>query len=76
MLREVEKRRGFVTTSKGGSLECVVTENGQHNPLTWREPGKTNKLLLAGNAATHSKKVKKIYVLQHKFSAYKYQKII
>jgi hypothetical protein len=32
-----------------------VTENGQHNPLTWREPAKTNKLLLAGNAATHLK---------------------
>jgi hypothetical protein len=45
---------GVVTQSKGGSLECVVTENGQHNPLTWREPAKTNKLLLAGNAATHT----------------------
>jgi hypothetical protein len=50
-----------------------VLENGQHAPLTWREPGKISKLLLAENAATHSKKVKKIFVLQQKFPTYKNQ---
>jgi hypothetical protein len=50
-----------------------VTENGQHAPLTWREPAKISKLLLAENAATHSQKVKKIYVLQQKFPTYKNQ---
>jgi hypothetical protein len=48
-----------------------VTENRQHAPLTWREPAKISKLLLAENAATHSQKVKKIYVLQQKLSTYK-----
>jgi hypothetical protein len=37
-----------------------VIENGQHAPLTWREPAKINKQLLADFAATHSTKVKKI----------------
>jgi hypothetical protein len=52
-----------------------VTENGQHALLTWGEPAKIIKLLLADFAATHSTKVKKIYVLQHKISTYKNQKI-
>jgi hypothetical protein len=59
MLRKIRKRWRVVTQSKGGSLECVVTENGQHNPLTWREPAKTSKLLFAGTAATHPKKLRK-----------------
>jgi hypothetical protein len=51
-----------------------VTENGHHAPLTWREPAKISKLLVAENAATHSQKVMKIYVLQQKFPTYKNQK--
>jgi hypothetical protein len=56
---------------KEGLWRSVVTENGQHAPLTWREPAKFSKLLLAENAATHSQNVKKIYVLQQKFPTYK-----
>jgi hypothetical protein len=67
MLRKIEKRWRVVTQSKGGSLECVVTENGQHNPLTWREPAKTSKLLLAGNAATHPKKLRKFMFFNRNF---------
>jgi hypothetical protein len=52
MLRMIDIRWRVVTQSKAGSLECVVTKNGQHNPLTWRETAKTNKLLIVGNAAT------------------------
>jgi len=74
MLGKIKKRRGFVTTLRGGLWECVVTENGQHALLTWREPTKISKLLLAKNAATHSQNVKKIFVLQQKFSTYKNQK--
>jgi hypothetical protein len=44
-----------------------VTENEQHAPLTWREPAKINKLLLAENVATHSQNLKKNYVLQQEF---------
>jgi hypothetical protein len=42
--REEEDR---VTTLKGGTWRCVVKEIGQHAPLTWREPAKISKLLLA-----------------------------
>jgi hypothetical protein len=35
MLGKISRRRGFVITSKGALTECVVTENGQHVPLTW-----------------------------------------
>jgi hypothetical protein len=65
--------RNFITTLKGGPWRCVVLENGQHAPLTWREPAKIIKLLLADFAATHSTKVKKISVLQHKLPTYKNQ---
>jgi hypothetical protein len=51
-----------------------VNENGQHAPLTWREPAKISKLLFSDFAVTHSTKVKKIYVLQKKFPTYKSQK--
>jgi len=50
-----------------------VLKNGQHAPLTWREPAKISKLLLAENAATHSKNVKKISVFQQKLPTYKNQ---
>jgi hypothetical protein len=68
------KKNGFCYHFGRGSLECVVTENGQHVPLTWREPAKISKLLLAGNSETHSQNVKKNFVLQQKFSTYKNQK--
>jgi hypothetical protein len=71
---ERRRKKGFVTTLEGSLWECAMTENGQHVPLTWREPAKINKLLLAENATTHSQNVKKIYVLQQKFSTYKNQK--
>jgi len=48
-----------------------VTEKWQHAPLTWQEPAKINKLLLAENVATHSQKVKIFFVLQQKFPTYK-----
>jgi hypothetical protein len=57
---------------KGGLWRCVVTENRQHAPLTWREPAKISKLLLGDLVATH-KKLRKLYVLQQKFSTYKNQ---
>ena len=69
--REEEFR---VTTFERRELRCVVLEIGQHAPLTWRESAKISKLLLAKNVATHSKKVKKIYVLQQKFPTYRNQK--
>jgi hypothetical protein len=31
---ERRRNKGFVTTLEGGLWECVVTENGQHVPLT------------------------------------------
>jgi hypothetical protein len=70
-----KEREDRVTTLKGGPWRCVVTVNGQHAPLTWREPAKISKLLLADFAATHSTKVKKNSVLQQKFSTYINQKI-
>jgi hypothetical protein len=78
MLGKIEKIWRVVTQSKGGSLECVVIENGQHNPLTWREPAKTSKLLLAGNVATHPKRLKKFMFFNRNFlhTKFKYQKII
>jgi hypothetical protein len=74
MLLDRKEREDRVTTLKGGPWRCVVIENGQHAPLTWREPAKISKLLLADFAATHSTKVKKISVLQQKFPTYKNQK--
>jgi hypothetical protein len=75
---ERKREKELVTTWKGGPWRCVVTENGQHAPLTRREPAKINKLLclhgIADFAATHSTKVKKISVLQQKFPTYKNQK--
>ena len=59
-----KEKKDRVTTLKGGPWRCVVTENRQHAPLTWREPAKISKLLLADFAATHSNKVEKISVLQ------------
>jgi hypothetical protein len=41
-----KEREDRVTTLKGGPWRCVVNENGQHAPLTWREPAKISKLLL------------------------------
>jgi hypothetical protein len=67
MLRKREKRLGLLPNQKEGSFVCVVTENGQHNPLTWREPAKTSKLLLAGNAATHTKKLRKFMFFNRNF---------
>jgi hypothetical protein len=52
-----------------------VTENGQHAPLTWREPAKTSKLLLAGNAATHPQNVKKILFCNINFLHVKTRKL-
>jgi hypothetical protein len=50
------KERGDrVTTLKGGTWRCVVNEIGQHAPLTWREPAKISKRLLADFAVTHFK---------------------
>jgi hypothetical protein len=60
---------------KGGIWKCVVLEIGQHAPLTWREPAKISKLLLADFAATHLNKVTKILVFQQKFPTCKNQKI-
>jgi hypothetical protein len=51
-----------------------VNEIGQHAPLTWREPAKISKLLLADFAATHSTMLRKFSVLQQKFPACKNQK--
>jgi hypothetical protein len=73
MLLERKREEESVTTLKGGPWKCVVTENRQHAPLTWREPAKISKLLLVDFAATHSTKVKKKYVLQQKLSTYKNQ---
>jgi hypothetical protein len=74
MLREMKREEILLPLQKGGLWECVVTENGQHVPFTWREPAKISKSMLAENVATHPQNVKKIYVLQQKFSAYKNQK--
>jgi hypothetical protein len=57
-LEKIEKRLRIVNQSKEGSFVCFVTENGQHLPLTWQEPTKTNKLLLAENAAKHKEKLR------------------
>jgi 23S rRNA G2445 N2-methylase RlmL len=75
MLRKIKKRRGFVTTSKGGLWKCVVTENRQHAPLTWREPAKTSKLLLAGNAATHPQTLRKLLFCNRNFLHIKTRKL-
>jgi hypothetical protein len=63
----MEKEEVFVTESKGGLWKCVVTENGQHVPLTWRELAKTSKLLLAGNAATHPPTLRKLLFCNRNF---------
>jgi hypothetical protein len=66
-LEKREKWLGVVTQSKEGSFVCFVTENGQHFPLTWREPAKTSKLLLAGNAAKHTEKLRKFMFFNRNF---------
>jgi hypothetical protein len=53
-----------------------VTENGQHVPLTWREPAKTSKLLLAGNAATHPQMLRKLLFCNRNFLHIKTRKFM
>jgi hypothetical protein len=74
MLRRCRKG-GFVTESKGGLWKCVVTENGQHAPLTWREPAKTSKLLLAGNATTQPQMLRKFMFCSRNFLHIKTRKL-
>jgi hypothetical protein len=71
--REEEDR---VTTLKGGTWRCVVLENGQHAPLTWRESAKISKLLLADLCCNTLTMLRKFSVLKQKFPACKNQKII
>jgi hypothetical protein len=75
MLRKMKRRRGFVTNLKGGLWKCVVTENRQHAPLTWQEPAKTNKLLFAGNAATHPQTLRKLLFCNKYFLHIKTRKL-
>jgi hypothetical protein len=76
MLRMMEKKGVFVTSSKRGLWKCVVSENRQHAPLTLREPAKTSKLLLAGNAATHSQTLRKLLFCNRKFLHIKTRKLM
>jgi hypothetical protein len=62
-----EEWLGVVTQSKERPLVCFVTEKGQHNPLTWQEPAKTSKLLLAGNVAKHTEKLRKFLFFNRNF---------
>ena len=68
MLERWKEEMGIVTQPNEAFLECFVTKFGQHFPLYWRESAKNNKLLLAGNAAKHTKMSKKFFVFTHNFS--------
>jgi hypothetical protein len=63
----IRERLGIVTQQRGGFFVCFRAEFWQHNPLTWREPAKTNKLLLAGNAAKHTEKLRKFLFFNRNF---------
>jgi hypothetical protein len=53
-----ERRKRFCYAKLEALLECFMSPNGQHLPLSWREPAKNNKLMLVGNAVKYSKQLK------------------
>jgi hypothetical protein len=55
MLENEREDMGIVTQQVEVFLECFVAKFEQHFPFYWREYEKKNKLLLAGNAAKHTK---------------------
>jgi hypothetical protein len=75
MLEKREKGLGVVTQPKEGSFVCFVAEIGQHFPLIWREPAKNSKLLLAGNAAKHTQKLRKFLFLHRNFLHKNFSKV-
>jgi hypothetical protein len=64
-----EEWLGDVIQSKKRSLVCFVTENGQHNLLKMG-----SKLLLAGNAAKHTEKLRKFMFFNRNFLHKKFRK--
>jgi hypothetical protein len=65
--RKMREELGIVTQPRDVFLVCFRTKIEQHFPLYQRESAKSSKLLLAGNAAKHTKMSRKIMFLHINF---------